>query len=126
MKHGPGHPATLLSLIAGLLFTPTLIADVFVDTDAESTFNLGEAITTSELAAQRGREGIHAVEISDLLLNDLDATVTDNVVQSSHNGDNVIGGGSFSGSSGHMTIFQNTGHNNVFQEATIYNFNLAP
>ena len=110
-----------LSLVSG--FAP---ADSFDLTETPLAADWGAAVSFSELSEQRGREGLSVLEADDLLRNELTGTTTGNVVHSSHNGSNLIDNGSFVGANGHVTVFQNTGHNNVFQEATIYHFEIIP
>jgi hypothetical protein len=93
---------------------------------AESTADwesvLGPTLAEEELAAQRGREGT-LLQLSELSQG---ATLTDNVVHASVNGDNIVTQGAFQGASGIVTLIQNTGNHVIIQDATILNITVRP
>lgn len=94
-------------------------------TQAAAVPGFDNPVAESELEGQRGRQGTTVIEITSAT-SELDGNVSDNVAQGNVSGANVIGEGAFNGLSGHASVIQNSGNNNVIQDSTIYNFSIRP
>lgn len=89
------------------------------------------ALPDSDLEDMRARGIPHTminIDEVDMQINKigLAATLDHNVANNSHTGNNLIDNDAFSGSTGFMTVIQNTGNNVIIQNATIINLSLQP
>lgn len=79
---------------------------------------LGDAVSDSVLAAQRGGADLHINE------NDARGTVTDNVARNVSTGNNTISDNAFSNMNGIPVVVQNSGNNVLIQNSTILNLQM--
>jgi hypothetical protein len=110
------------ALLAAALAGPALSDDQPAATTAGA---FQRALPDAALAAQRG--GAAAEEAPEVWNSITINGRADNIsVNNAITGDNIVGGGSFSGSSGFPTVIQNSGNGVLIQNATIINVTVKP
>lgn len=120
------RPITKIALVTLSLAMPCLAATE----DTLTQMEMADApLPEGDLESLRARGNPHTminIDDIDVQLNkvDLDAKLDHNVVHSATTGDNSVSHDAFAGSTGFMTVIQNTGNNVIIQNATIVNFSL--
>ncbi|WP_305907625.1 hypothetical protein Q9L42_014870 [Methylomarinum sp. Ch1-1] len=110
----------LLSLLVLLSSQSNLRADVV----RENALPNVEPVLLNELDEARGRGGV--VDVTTLNKMSVGAYMADNVAVNNTNGFNMIDNGSFAGSSGFISVIQNTGNQVIIQDSTIVNVTITP
>ena len=106
-----------LTLIAVTLFASGATADgLDILANAES---LGDDVM------MQSRGGNYELNIDNIYASsDMDGVVANNSADNTWTGDNIIDSGSFSDTSGIVSVVQNTGNNVLIQNATVVNLTL--
>lgn len=115
------HTSISRILAASVRTTGAIVLMVAANTVLAGDFD-AEPVTAAELALQRGGAAT-SINLT-AAISQLEGRVSDNLAINTVSGANVIRDGAFSGLSGHATLIQNSGNNNVIQSSTIYNFSL--
>lgn len=110
--HGAPRLASTLAIVS-------ILAATAAQADDSAMAGLGAPIGTATLETQRG-----GADIKVLNANNLDGTASNNSATNVVTGNNVITGGSFSGTVGVPIVVQNSGNNVLIQNATIINLQM--
>jgi hypothetical protein len=94
-------------------------------TDVIDVTALGQALTTTDMGEQSGRQGLQIDQMTNVFNNtDSTANVYGNKLTSGSTGSNNISGNAFSNANGIATIIQNSGNQNIIQNSMILNLQM--
>lgn len=116
---------TVLKIFSLIFLVAIAYSDrVNADAQAETYYEQMQPVLMEELEGERGR-GADG-DIISLNNSNLAALLKNNTANNNVNGFNIIDSGSFLGSSGLISVVQNSGNNVIIQDSTIVNVTIAP
>lgn len=114
---------TVTGFFSILLVAGLPVQNINAGQSDELFFEQTEAVLLEELDNERGKGDIDIVTLNNATA---EALLKSNTAYNNISGNNIIDSSSFSGSSGLISVIQNSGNNVIIQDSTIINVTIVP